>query len=261
MERIAIKALGKKPENRFSSAAEMSEALISAAGEVGIEIPKIISLPPAGEASPPVPGAVAVFSGSARAEIKDTGFATGDTNINIIEGAGKAQSRAAALFSKTRMALKSPGGGIILHKQNMGQAVGYSIAGFGFANIAMLWASGVFGWAVFRHTWPMELVAVSIILSAIMSVLANPWLLIPTGILLGNGVIFAYFALTSQWNQWTLFWPLEPILIGVSIVAPFLLQNKGEHGRWIARRIAAIFIIISVLLFLFNLVVGILLTN
>jgi len=261
IERIALKALSKKPEDRFSSAAEMSEALICAAGEAGIEIPKIITLPPAGNGSLLLPEAISIFSGSARAEIKDTGFASGDTNINIRERAGKVQSRAAEFFSKARMVLKPPEGGIILKKQNMGRAVGYSIAGFGFANIAMLWASGVFGWAVFKHTWPMELVAVSILLAAIMSVLANPWLLIPTGIMLGNGVIFAYFALTGQWNQWTLFWPLEPILIGVSIVSPFLLQNKGEHGRWMARRIAAIFIIISVLLFIFTLVSGILLTN
>ena len=93
-----------------------------------------------------------------------------------------------------------------------------------------------------------------------MSVRANPWLLIPTGILLGNGFLFVYFSLTGLWSQWTLLWPLEPILIGVSIVSPFLLQNQGDRGRWLARRIGGIFIILAAILFMFSLIAGIILT-
>jgi hypothetical protein len=106
----------------------------------------------------------------------------------------------------------------------------------------------------------MELVTASVLLAAIMSVLANPWLLIPIGILLGTGFLFVYFSLTGLWSQWTLLWPLEPILIGVSIVSPFLLQNQGDRGRWLARRLGVVFIILAAILFIFSLIAGTILT-
>ena len=59
----------------------MTEALKSAAQESGIEIPDSISLPIAYDGDPPRPGMVAVFSGPARQQIKDPGFASGDTDV------------------------------------------------------------------------------------------------------------------------------------------------------------------------------------
>jgi hypothetical protein len=203
---------------------------------------------------------VVVFSGAAREEIRDAGFATGDTDITFGKRTGQFHRSAGDLLNKARTALRPPADPVILHPQTMGRAVGYSIVAIVFANIVMLWASGVFGWAVFRRTWPMELVTASVLLAAIMSVLANPWLLIPIGILLGNGFLFVYFSLTGLWSQWTLLWPLEPILIGVSIVSPFLLQNQGDRGRWLARRLGVVFIILAAILFIFSLIAGTILT-
>src|SRR5512135_610749 len=44
-ERVALKALAKRPEDRYQSAVAMAEALVAAAGEAGIEVPASISLP------------------------------------------------------------------------------------------------------------------------------------------------------------------------------------------------------------------------
>jgi serine/threonine protein kinase len=260
LERVALKALSKKADDRFQSAAEMAEALTNAASEAGIQVPQMIDPPPMGAGSPTRPEVVAVFSGAARKEIRDAGFASGDTDIKFGKRTSQFHRSAGDLLNKARTALRPPADPVILHPQTMGRAVGYSIVAMVFANIVMLWASGVFGWAVFRRTWPMELVTVAVLLAAIMSVLANPWLLIPTGILLGNGFLFVYVSLTGLWSQWTLLWPLEPILIGVSIVSPFLLQNQGDRGRWLARRIGGIFIILAAILFMFSLIAGIILT-
>src|SRR5512138_3331023 len=44
-ERVALKALSKRPEDRYQSAAAMAEALVTAAKEAGIQVPASISLP------------------------------------------------------------------------------------------------------------------------------------------------------------------------------------------------------------------------
>ncbi len=92
-----------------------------------------------------------------------------------------------------------------------------------------------------------------------MAALAIPWLLIPAGILMGNGLLFSYYALTGWWNLWTFLWPLEPLLVGLSIVAPFLLVRQGERGNWLARRIGLAMIGLAVIVFLFSVLFGIVL--
>jgi len=261
LERVALKALAKQPDDRFQSAAEMAEALTSAAREADIQIPQRIAPLPMGNGSPTHPAVVAVFSGVAREDIQDAGFASGDTDITSGKRPSQAQRSAGELLHKARTVFRPPTNPGTIYPQNVGKAVGYSIAGMAFANIAMIWASGVFGWEVFRRTWPMELLVASVLLAALMSALANPWLLIPAGILLGNGLLFAYFSLTGLWSNWTLLWPLEPILVGVSIVLPFLLQNQGERGRWLARRIGTVFIFLAAILFVLSLVVGTILST
>jgi hypothetical protein len=138
-------------------------------------------------------------------------------------------------------------------------AVLYSVGGIVFVNMALLWLSGIFGWKVFGHAWPLEIIAVGCLLSALMAALANPWLLIPAGIVTGNGLLFSYYALTGWWNHWTFLWPLEPLLVGASIVAPFLLVRQGSRGNWLARRIGLASIGLAVIIFFISVLFGIIL--
>jgi hypothetical protein len=84
-------------------------------------------------------------------------------------------------------------------------------------------------------------------------------MLIPGGILLGNGLILVYCALTGWWQHWAVFWPLEPILIAVSIIAPFWFTKRREHGARLLRTLGIFLLILSALAIIFSLVVAILL--
>lgn len=78
-ERVVLKALAKRPEDRYQSAEDMARALRAAAEEAGVELPERVSLP----LSFTMPGApdesVAVFSGGTRDKIADATFSEGDT--------------------------------------------------------------------------------------------------------------------------------------------------------------------------------------
>jgi hypothetical protein len=104
----------------------------------------------------------------------------------------------------------------------------------------------------------LELVVVGILLAALMSSLPSAWLLIPGGIVLGNGILFSYYALSGFWQHWTFLWPLEPLLIAISIIAPFLLYHRGTTGLWLTRRIGNTLIILSGIVFIVSLSIGIL---
>ena len=257
-ERVALKALAKRPEDRFQSALEMAEALKTAAFDSGIQIPETISLPRANGNSSTRPEVVAVFSGSARQHIPDAGFAAGDTDITTSRNNGQSQKETSDFLGKARTFFKPPPSLVEVHPQNTGRAVLTSIAGIILANLLMLWVSGIFGWAVFGHIWPMELVLVGILLTSIMESQPNPWLIIPGGIVLGNGFLFSYFALSGLWHNWTYLWPLEPLLLAGSIIAPFLLKRGGIAGLWLTRRVGNILLVLSGLVFIFSLCIGIL---
>jgi hypothetical protein len=254
-ERVALKALAKRPEDRFQSASELAEMLSAAVKETGIEVPETINVPlTISTPSSTKTGPVAVFSGQAREQIPDAGFASGDTDITFGKktrtGLTKITGQVKTLFTPPAKYGESA-------PKHVTAAVLYSVGGIVFVNMALLWLSGLFGWKVFGHAWPLEIVAVGVLLSALMAALATPWLLIPAGIVMSNGLLFSYFALTGWWNHWTFLWPLEPLLVGLSIVAPFLLVRQGQRGNWLARRIGIVLITVAVIIFIISVLVGI----
>jgi hypothetical protein len=257
-ERLALKALAKHADDRFQSSAAMAEALTGAAQEAGIQIPETITLPHVGVSSSTRPAAAVVFSGPGRQQIPDAGFAFGDTDITTGRNFHPSQTGTINLYAKTRALFTPPAGLTEVRPQNVTRMLLSSVAGIVLANMLMLWVSGIFGWTVFGHIWPMELVVVGVLLISLMVSLPSPWLLIPGGIVLGNGFLFSYFALSGWWHKWTFLWPLEPLLIAGCIIAPFLLKQRGIGGLWLTRRIGNILLIISGIVFVFSLGFGIL---
>jgi len=255
-ERVALKSLAKHADDRFQSAAAMNEALTGAAHEAGIQIPETITLLQTGSSSSVQPAAVAVFSGSARQHIPDAGFASGDTDITTGRKLDQSRASTGGLRGKARTIFTPPSDLTEVRPQNVRGAVLSSVAGVMIANMLMLWVSGIFGWKVFGRIWPMELVVVGVLLVALMSSLPSPWLLIPGGIMLGNGFLLSYFALSGKWHNWAFLWPLEPLLIAGSIIAPFLLKRRGAVGLWLTRRIGNILLILSGIVFVVSLVAG-----
>jgi serine/threonine protein kinase len=254
-ERVALRALAKRPDDRFQSANEMAGQLLAAAKDTGIAIPETINLPQmTNEHSIDKTGRVAVFSGPARQQIPDAGFASGDTNVTFEKkthtGLTKITDQVKTIFTPpTKYAEVSP--------SHVTAATLYSVGAILFVNMALIWLGGIFGGKVWAHAWSLEIVAVGILLSALLAALANPWLLIPAGIVMGNGLLFSFFTLTGWWSLWTVLWPLEPLLVGISIVAPFWLIPQEHRGNWLARRIGIVLIGAAVIVFLYSVLFGI----
>ncbi len=254
-ERVALTALAKRPEDRFQSANEMAGRLAAAAKETGIEVPETIHVPQSvSNPASPQTGPVAVFSGPARQQIPDAGFASGDTNVTFEK---KTHTGLTRITDQVKTIFTPPARYAEVAPKHVTAATLYSVGAIVFVNMALIWLGGIFGVKAWSHTWPLEIIAAGILLSALLAALANPWLLVPAGILMGNGLLFSLYALTGLWGLWTVLWPLEPLLVGLSIVAPFWLIRQGHRGNWLARRIGIAMLGMAVIVFFFSVLFGI----
>lgn len=90
-------------------------------------------------------------------------------------------------------------------------------------------------WGLFEYGWPAELLLVAILLSLLMGELGQIWLLVPVGILVGNGFILAYCSLSGFWGAWGFLWLVELLLVGgVIYLAGFLARKHADAGRSLA---------------------------
>lgn len=256
LEAVAFKALAKDPDDRYQSASEMKQAALNAAQAAGIEVPEAVNLPKVGSQVKGRQRPVAVFSGPARHRIADAAFTTDDTDRTPSKKLGRSNGFVrifTGIFDQAATIEEK------ISPQRTGAAALYASGWIVLVNMALLWASGVFGWKVFGNAWPAELVAAATLLSALMATLANAWLIIPAGITLGVGLLLSYYSLTGLWKQWIIFWPLVPILVGVCIVAAVLLSQQGAAGVRRVRRLGLLMAAGSAIAFLPILALGILL--
>jgi serine/threonine protein kinase len=256
-EKVALKALAKRPEDRFQTANEMLDKLFSAVKESGLEVPGKIDLPEMIDSGSKGKGdSVAVFSGVSRQQISNADFASGDTDITFGQ---KDHTGITAITDRVKEIFTPPGKYGPQHPRHVTAATLYSVGSLVFINMVLLWLSGIFGWKVFAHAWPMEFIGIGVLLSALMAALASPWLFVPAGILMGNGILFTYFSITGWWPHWTFLWPLEPLLVGFSIIAPFFLNRLGDRGNWLARRIGIVLIGLAAIIFILSVLFAIVL--
>lgn len=90
-------------------------------------------------------------------------------------------------------------------------------------------------WGLFEYGWPAELLLVGILLSLLMGELGQIWLLVPVGILVGNGFILAYCSLSSFWGAWGFLWLVELLLVGsVIYTTGFLARKHADAGHSLA---------------------------
>jgi hypothetical protein len=123
-------------------------------------------------------------------------------------------------------------------RSGVGRAILNGIMIVAFGNLAVVFLGLLTNWwGVFSHGWPFELLLVGWALCLIMEASGSVWMFIPTGIILGNGILFAFYSITGLWSWWAFLWPLEPMLVGGSIWYAIWLSGRGEQGRRIARQL------------------------
>ena len=103
-------------------------------------------------------------------------------------------------------------------------------------NLLAVWIGGFTGWwGLYDIGWPLELIAIGVGLSVIMYSTSVIWFAIPAGIILGNGILFAYCSVTGNWEHWAFLWPLEPALVGGTVWLTVWLGGRGSVSRRSAR--------------------------
>ena len=251
-ERLVLKALSKRPQDRYQSAHEMAAALAVAAKKANVDVPDHLSLP-FSFSTPEAPSeSVAVLSGSARNQVLDADFAAEDTDARLGErlaaeaAAQQAAERRAPPIkppqrpkpptpSESRYSSAEP----LVARGEVLRSILMALVVLITGNLVAVFAGLVTGrWGVYGRGWPFELLLVGLGLCLIMEASASVWMLIPMGIILGNGFIMAFYALTDLWAGWTYLWPLEPILVIGTIWFTLRLARQGDQGRRTARNLA-----------------------
>jgi serine/threonine protein kinase len=256
LERVVLKALAKRREARYQSAEEMAEALRQAAKEAELELPSRISLPLSFTTVEAPSESVAVLSGTAREKVRDAEFSTEDTEMRLSErlSAGIAADRVVTRAASERDQARSSGESVVSQSSVKAAERKKPLASAGTGKVAksILQAIGIvvignlvavfFGlitgwWGVFERGWPFELLLVGWGLGLIMEATGSVWLLIPTGIILGNGVLMSFYATTNAWQLWAFLWPLEPLLIVGVVLFTIWLSGQGDEGRRVANEL------------------------
>jgi serine/threonine-protein kinase len=228
-ERVVLKALAKRPEERYQSAEEMAQALHRAAEEAGVELPAHISLPLSFTTAEAPSEPVAVFSGPAREKIQEAQFAADDTDETLgqhlaAEGAEGKQARGGA-----------------------GTAILGAILLVIIGNLCMLTIAKLTdNWQIFEQGWPIEIFFVSWGLCVIMYTTFSVWLLIPIVSTLGTGILLTYCSLTGNWDHWSFLWLFEVWSIIISVVVTIGLARHKGLARGLSRPLALLFSLVSI---------------
>ena len=303
LERVVVKALAKRPQRRYQSAAEMGSALRTAAKRARIVVPARISLPLSFTTAEAPSESVAVISGTARAQIGDAEFSGEDTDAALgrrlaalaqqgaetpnldsarAQAVEKASLEMAAVpelaqsvgpepvkntssepgkdadLDLARSAILKPaertgpdpaavrrppgrhnGRRLPGEHRSVGEAILKAMGIVAVGNLIVVFL-GILTrwWGVYVRGWPFELLLLGWGLCLIMEATGSVWLLIPTAIVLGNGLLMAFYALTGAWRTWAFLWPLEPLLIVGTVWYTMRLAQQGEQGREVSRHLA-----------------------
>jgi serine/threonine protein kinase len=228
LERVVLKALAKKPEDRYQSAEEMIQALKKAIAELDTTIPERVPEPDFTLVG--VPEGVAVFSGDDRERITDIPLVNDETDVTagqtLSQEISQSLKRGEPVLAVSASDLKAPEG----FGKKAAKAIFpmlFVIAGFNLTAVMLGLISGK--WRIYGVGWPAEVILVGMTLAMVMSATEAPWLMIPTGIILGNGLLFSFYTITGWWNGWAYLWPLEPLLVLGTVGYTLWLGARGER--------------------------------
>lgn len=93
--------------------------------------------------------------------------------------------------------------------------------------LLLLPASVLNAWGLWSWLWPVEVLAVAAGFLALAVWLRNIWLIIPATIIGLNGLVFQFCAVTGLWEWWAVLWTIEPLSVGLPLLAIGLLHRTS----------------------------------
>jgi hypothetical protein len=251
---VVLKALAKKPEDRYQSADEMTQALKKAIAEMDTDLPERVPEPDFTVVG--VPEGVAVLSGQDRERITDIPLVNDETDVTAGQTLGQeirqSLKEGEPVLSASAVDLKAPQGfGKTAAKAVLPML--FAIAGYNLTAVMLGLVSRK--WRIYGVGWPAEIILVGMTFALVMINTQAPWLMIPTGLILGNGLLFSFYSITGWWTGWAYLWPLEPLLVLGTLGYTFWLGARGERKGELTQKTGQQLVRIAV--FVFVIVIGI----
>jgi len=238
IERIVLKALAKDPSGRYQSAGEMSQALQEAADQIDAALPEQITDPNFTVISAPT--GVAVLSGADREQVTDVPLVSDETEIDIqVNDTAQKETTPTQVdkpfFATHQAQISAPKGS---WKRGVKAALPAIFALIGYNLIAIMVASIAGNWRIYGIGWPVEILLVGLGFCLAMSEVKAPVLMIPAGILAGTGALMSFYSITGLWRLWAALWPLQVMVVLLSIGGAFWLGARGDQKENLSVRIA-----------------------
>ena len=240
LERVVLKALTKRPEDRYRGAREMAQALEAAAEEAGLELPARISQPLSFATTASLSESVAVISGTTRQFIADADFADDETDAHLgqkLAAERAARAARAETEQQERRADAPEEASLYSDLQTMRARIGRGArCMLGRSKAALRYLRGALGVPVADPAETKEDAAfanpVASSLTVIQAILAS---LVSVGAF--NLLMLTLAGVTGRWRIFEVGWPAE-LFVG-AITFSFLMYALGTI--WLLIPIGAIF--------------------
>lgn len=94
----------------------------------------------------------------------------------------------------------------------------------------LLYASLSGNWGIWAVAWPLIVLAVGLSFALAALFMRVAALAIPAVIILVNGAMLGFTAVTGQWAAWLLLWPVEPLAVGIGLlILAYFSQSNGTR--------------------------------
>lgn len=238
LEQILLKALAKDPDDRYQSAAEMQMAVQWMLDRNLAETVRQV-VPPPGGITPN-----AVFSGTARKQITNSGFAKEDTDPDIVSRLQAQEANYQSQYARPTNPGSPQNDTETIRFPDLGslkigriklpviEPVTGVLGGLGiwFAmNMLALMVISITGLNPYVYGWAFELFGLSALLLMIGWGVQNVWLMVPGIIIGGNAVILAYTSISGRWGDWLFLWIFELFIIFAAVYLPKQLSNLSVN--------------------------------
>jgi hypothetical protein len=90
----------------------------------------------------------------------------------------------------------------------------------------LLFASVFHLWSAWAWLWPLEILSLALGFLFAAVYMRTVWLLIPAIVIGANGVLMQFCAFTGLWQVWAVLWAIEPLSVGLALLAVNLKRRS-----------------------------------